>query len=104
LGVETRPWFRAPYGEISHAQIDLNRTVQRAGYRHIHWHAQAEDWAPGASAEPIASAILAGVRRRWPVPAIVLLHSWPDPTSEALARLITAFASAQATFLTVDQL
>jgi len=104
LGIESRPWFRAPYGELSHPEADVRGAVERAGYRHIHWHALGEDWAPGASVQSISSRIVLEVRRRWPRPAIVLLHSWPDAAPAALANIIDTLESEGASFLTVDQL
>src|SRR5947209_3752950 len=52
-GVEARPWFRAPYGEVEHPVVDVAAVLGRAGYRHLHWHADGEDWRPGNSAEEI---------------------------------------------------
>jgi peptidoglycan/xylan/chitin deacetylase (PgdA/CDA1 family) len=101
LGTETRPWFRAPYGKLGDQQLDA---VRRAGYRHIDWHADSEDWRPDARAEAVARRTVEAVRARWPSPAIVLLHSWPDATASALGLLVEALEPEGASFLTVDQL
>jgi peptidoglycan/xylan/chitin deacetylase (PgdA/CDA1 family) len=103
LGIESRPWFRAPYGDLSHPEFDVTQAIKQAGYRHIHWHAHGEDWAPGASPESIAAALIAEVRARWPRPAIVLLHSWPDAAPAALERMMDALAPEGASFLTVEE-
>jgi peptidoglycan/xylan/chitin deacetylase (PgdA/CDA1 family) len=104
MGIESQPWFRAPYGELGHPELDVREAIRRAGYRHIHWHAHGEDWGPGASADSVASAILGEVHRRWPRPAIVLLHSWPDAAPGALQLLLEHLEAGGATFSTVDQL
>lgn len=104
LGVESRPWFRAPYGHIRRDGQELTAAIDRAGYRHVHWHARGEDWRPGCSAEDVAETILTDVAARWPRPAIILLHSWPDPAAAALARVIDRLHAEKATFVTVDEL
>jgi peptidoglycan-N-acetylglucosamine deacetylase len=104
LGVESRPWFRAPRGELGDSPVDVLAAVKLAGYRHIHWHAHGHDWQPGATGRQVAEAVLGRVRRRWPRPAIVLLHSWPDCAAEALEQVIAGLESEDAQFLTVDEL
>ena len=104
LGVETRPWFRAPKGELGDSPMEVVTSVKAAGYRHIHWHASGADWQPGATGKDVAESILGSVHQRWPRPAIVLLHSWPDCAPEALALLLKRLQSNGAEFLTVDRL
>lgn len=102
-GVEPRPWFRAPYGELDHATVDVPAAIGRAGYHHVPWDADGDDWRPDRSAPDIASSILTDVRARWPRPAIVLLHSWPDHAPRAMELVLDAVEPEGATFLTVDQ-
>jgi peptidoglycan/xylan/chitin deacetylase (PgdA/CDA1 family) len=102
LGVETRPWFRAPYGEIIHDAIDAEAAIRQAGYRHVHWHARGEDWRAELSAAEVAEMALIDVHRRWPRPAIVLFHSWPDSAPRALELLLDRLRSERAEFVTVD--
>jgi peptidoglycan/xylan/chitin deacetylase (PgdA/CDA1 family) len=104
LEIETRPFFRAPQGELGHDDVDVEPAIKKAGYRHIHWHARGEDWRPGITAERVAETVVSEVRERWPRPAIVLLHSWPDPTPRALELILDRLAAEEAGFLTVDQL
>lgn len=104
LEIETRPLFRAPQGELGHDDVDIEPAIKRAGYRHIHWHARGEDWRPGISAGRVAETVLAEVRERWPRPAIVLLHSWPDATPGALELILDQLQAEEARFLTVDEL
>jgi peptidoglycan/xylan/chitin deacetylase (PgdA/CDA1 family) len=104
LEIETRPFFRAPQGELGHDDVDVEPAIKRAGYRHIHWHARGEDWRPGISPEHVAETVISEVEARWPRPAIVLLHSWPDPTAEALELILDRFQTDDVSFVTVDQL
>ena len=102
LGVETRPWFRAPYGEMTSGS-HVRKAVERVGYRHVPWNADGEDWRPGASAQQIVAKAFSEVKRRWPRAATVLFHSWPDATSSALPLLLDQLRASGANFTTVDQ-
>jgi peptidoglycan-N-acetylglucosamine deacetylase len=104
LGIESRPWFRAPYGETAGGSAAVKSAIRTAGYRHVHWHARGEDWRPGQSADDAAGMILRDVADRWPRPAIVLLHSWPDSAARALELVIDRLDAQGATFLTVKEL
>jgi peptidoglycan/xylan/chitin deacetylase (PgdA/CDA1 family) len=104
LGIETRPWFRAPYGELAGDAVGVEAAIKRAGYRHVHWHARGEDWRPGRTAVEIADMTLDDLRRRWPRPAIVLFHSWPDHAPRSLELVLDRLRSEDAQFLTVAEL
>lgn len=104
LGIDSRPWFRAPYGETAGDSDAVRSAIRTAGYRHVHWHARGEDWRPGRSADDTAAMILRDVEARWPRPAIVLLHSWPDAAAEALEIVIDRLDAQGGEFLTVNEL
>ncbi|MGA9856615.1 MAG: polysaccharide deacetylase family protein [Solirubrobacteraceae bacterium] len=104
LGIESRPWFRAPYGETDGNSATVMSAIKTAGYRHIHWHARGEDWRPGQSAQDAAEMVLRDVGDRWPRPAIILMHSWPDCAAQALELTIDRLAMQGATFLTLEHL
>jgi peptidoglycan-N-acetylglucosamine deacetylase len=104
LDIETRPFFRAPQGELGHDDVDVEPAIKKAGYRHIHWHARGEDWRPGITPEEVSDMVVSDVEARWPRPAIILLHSWPDPTPQALELILDRFQAEEAKFVTVDQL
>jgi peptidoglycan/xylan/chitin deacetylase (PgdA/CDA1 family) len=104
LGIETRPWFRAPYGDLNHPTVDVERAIARAGYKHVHWDARGEDWRPGSRGEEIAGMMLEDVRRCWPRPAVLLFHSWPDAAPRALELTLTSLRSEGGRFVTLDQI
>jgi peptidoglycan-N-acetylglucosamine deacetylase len=104
LGVDSRPWFRAPYGETAGGSPVVKSAISAAGYRHVHWHARGEDWRPDQSSDGVAQMILRDVQARWPRPAIILLHSWPDAAPRALETVIDSLTSQGARFLTVKEL
>jgi peptidoglycan-N-acetylglucosamine deacetylase len=98
-GVDPRPYFRCPYG-AGHDDPRVIDGLRRLGYRHVHWHVDAHDWA-GESADGIVGRVLDGARRQGDG-AIVLLHSWPDATAEALPRLIDELRSGGAGLVRLD--
>jgi peptidoglycan-N-acetylglucosamine deacetylase len=103
-GLETRPWFRAPYGDMGTRDARVQQAVSRAGYRHIGWHAHGVDWKPGRKPEAIARETLRQVKHRWPEPTIILFHSWPDPTADALQQVLDRLEAWGAKFVAVPSL
>src|SRR5262249_6838813 len=73
-GVETRPWFRLPFG-IGEDDESIHAALGSLGYRHVPWHADGEDWAPDANSHSVAEALVAGAIAHGDG-AILLLHSW----------------------------
>jgi peptidoglycan/xylan/chitin deacetylase (PgdA/CDA1 family) len=101
-GVDTRPWFRCPFGD-GHDDPRVAGVLEEFGYRNVHWDVETEDWEPETSAEDIARAALAGFDERGDG-AVLLLHTWPEHTADALPRLLEAFERAGTSFVTVDVL
>jgi peptidoglycan-N-acetylglucosamine deacetylase len=101
LGIESRPRFRAPYGEMgTDGRIDA--AVASAGYRHSPWNVDSHDWRPEATADQIADDVLRQLSRRWPRSATILFHSWPDATSQAVGLLLEQLADRRVAFTTVQ--
>jgi peptidoglycan/xylan/chitin deacetylase (PgdA/CDA1 family) len=101
-GADPRPWFRCPFG----AGFDDARVLgalEDLGYRNVHWDVEPFDWDPATTADEVTSRTLSGVADRGDG-AVVLLHTWPAPTGEALAETIAALRDAGAAFVTVDEL
>jgi peptidoglycan-N-acetylglucosamine deacetylase len=103
LGIDTGPWFRAPYGEMT-TRREVSAAVKRAGYQHVPWNADGEDWREGSSAEEVAGKAFIRVKRRWPRTATVLFHSWPDVTPGALSLLLDELTASRAELIEVGEI
>ena len=58
-GVDPRPWFRFPFGDGASDPRVLG-VIAAAGYRHVGWHIDSEDWADGATADGLIVASARG--------------------------------------------
>jgi peptidoglycan/xylan/chitin deacetylase (PgdA/CDA1 family) len=101
-GVNPRPWFRCPYGDGGDDPRVL-AAIERAGYRHIGWDVDTNDWEPGRSPADLIVTVLDGVSRHGDG-AIVLMHSWPDVTAAVLAELVARLRGQDARLVGVDEL
>jgi peptidoglycan-N-acetylglucosamine deacetylase len=101
-GVDPRPWFRCPFGE-GHDDPRVQRAIEDAGYRDVHWDVELEDWEPWRTGEAIVADALEGVRARGDG-AVVLLHTWPGGTGDAIGPLLDRLADQGATCVTLDEL
>jgi peptidoglycan/xylan/chitin deacetylase (PgdA/CDA1 family) len=100
-GRDPRPWFRCPFGDGADDPRVL-AVIAAAGYRHVGWHVEVEDWEPARTPEAIASDAVAGIRRHGDG-AVLLLHTWPGGTAEALPRVLEHLHEGSR-FVTVDAL
>jgi peptidoglycan/xylan/chitin deacetylase (PgdA/CDA1 family) len=100
-GADPRPWFRCPFGAGA-ADPRIQAVIGRLGYRQVGWHVDARDWDPGRSATNVADSMVADAVGRDGY--VILLHSWPSVTSEALRRAVAALRTTGATFVTLDEL
>jgi peptidoglycan-N-acetylglucosamine deacetylase len=103
-GSETKPWFRAPYGAVDAPNRRVPDAIATAGYRHIPWDAGGCDWDPELSADDIAARTLAEIDAHGGPCSIVLFHSWPDRTPQALNLVLQGLSSARPDYVTVDRL
>jgi peptidoglycan/xylan/chitin deacetylase (PgdA/CDA1 family) len=102
VGVDPRPWFRAPFGNGAERQ-ELLELLNALGYRHVGWHVAPEEWQPAASAATVADAVVDGVRAHGDG-AIVLMHTWPVPVRDALPDVLERLAGDGVRFVAVDEL
>jgi peptidoglycan/xylan/chitin deacetylase (PgdA/CDA1 family) len=101
-GVVPRPWFRCPYGAGDDDPAVLG-VLDEMGYRNVGWTVDANDWRPERTAGEIVELTAAGVALQGDG-AIVLLHSWPDATAEALPTLIARLRDDGADLVALDAL
>ena len=101
-GVDPRPWFRCPFGDgASDARVLAG--LSSAGYRHVGWHVNPEDWRETLSSEDLESCIRDGVRDAGDG-ALVLLHGWPAATPRAVERVLAAASTDGVRYVGIDEL
>ncbi|HEY1332115.1 MAG TPA: polysaccharide deacetylase family protein [Actinomycetota bacterium] len=101
-GVDPRPWFRCPFGEGERDPRVL-RAIEDAGYRNVSWDVDAEDWEDDTTAGEVEQLIVERTLAHGDG-AVVLLHTWPAPTLDALPGIIERLRSARVAFVGVDDL
>jgi peptidoglycan/xylan/chitin deacetylase (PgdA/CDA1 family) len=102
LGVDPRPWFRCPFGAGSDDPRVLGLLTD-LGYRNAHWGIVLEDWEPSRDGASIARDAIAEIRGS-PEPPVVLLHTWPDGTVDAVPRILSALLDGGANLVRIDEL
>jgi len=83
----TGHWFRLPGGS-GHDDRRVLKAVRGAGYRHVGWTCGGNDWEPDRTVDEVAVPIIEHVRSAEEPVAVALLHSWPDPTTGAVATIL----------------
>jgi peptidoglycan/xylan/chitin deacetylase (PgdA/CDA1 family) len=101
-GVEPQPWFRCPFGAGADDERVLG-VLRELGYRNVHWHVELEDWTPTRTGAAITEDAIHGVRDHGDG-AVVLLHTWPQGTGDAIGPIISGLRDLGASFVTIDQL
>jgi peptidoglycan/xylan/chitin deacetylase (PgdA/CDA1 family) len=102
VGADPRPWFRCPFGE-GHDDPRVLGLLEELGYREVHWDVELEDWEPWRTAEDVARDAKSGALAHGDG-AIVLLHTWPEPTAGALPRIIEGLGLEGVDLVTVEEL
>jgi peptidoglycan-N-acetylglucosamine deacetylase len=101
-GVDPAPWFRCPFFAGSDDARVL-RVLAGLGYRDIPADVILDDWEP----ERTGAAMAADAVRLAPEAgdgAVILFHSWPPGTLDALPAIVDGLRAAGATFVRVDAL
>jgi peptidoglycan/xylan/chitin deacetylase (PgdA/CDA1 family) len=101
-GADPRPWFRCPFGAGADDPRVLGKLAE-LGYRNVGWHVELEDWEPWRTGDAIATDALAGVRAHGDG-AIVVLHTWPGGTGDAIGPMVEGLRGLGASFVTIDRL
>jgi peptidoglycan-N-acetylglucosamine deacetylase len=101
-GADPRPWFRCPFG-AGHDDDRVLARIEAAGYRDVHWDVELEDWEAYRTGQAIAADCLDGVRVHGDG-AVVLLHTWPGGTVDAVGPIVAGLRDLGATFVGVDEL
>jgi peptidoglycan/xylan/chitin deacetylase (PgdA/CDA1 family) len=101
-GIDPRPWFRCPFGD-GHDDPGVLTCLEGLGYRNVHWDVELDDWEPWTTGDGLADAAVAGALACGDG-AVVLLHTWPASTAEAIPAILERLAAADAQFVAVDEL
>jgi peptidoglycan/xylan/chitin deacetylase (PgdA/CDA1 family) len=101
-GVDPRPWFRTPFGD-GYDDPRVLGALEAQGYRNVFWHVELQDWEAWRSGDAISADGIEGVQRHGDG-AVVLLHTWPGGTGDAIGPMIEGLDALDASFVGVDQL
>jgi peptidoglycan/xylan/chitin deacetylase (PgdA/CDA1 family) len=102
VGVDPRPWVRAPFGAGA-TDAGLLGRLEALGYRHVGWHVNPEDWDPANGSEAVVRAVVDGAVAAGDG-AVALMHSWPDVTSAAVPAIVAGLAERGAMFVSIAEL
>jgi len=100
-GVDPRPWFRCPFG-AGMDDPEVLHGLEKLGYVHVGWDVDPRDWHEDSDADAVERRVLKGIRAR--DDSIVLMHSWPDSTAEALPRILDGLAAEETELVDVATL
>ena len=85
-GVDPRPWFRSPHDDVT-GEEPITILLEELGYRQVGWTVNPTDWDPSRSPADVTRDVTEACATEGDG-AIVLLHSWPDSTADALPRIL----------------
>jgi peptidoglycan/xylan/chitin deacetylase (PgdA/CDA1 family) len=102
VGVDPRPWFRCPFGAGSNESRILSG-LKALGYTDVGWNVSPDDWDVVSTAQSVEETVVRGALEQGDG-SVVLMHTWPMPTTAALPGIIGRLRDAGAEFVSVDQL
>jgi peptidoglycan/xylan/chitin deacetylase (PgdA/CDA1 family) len=101
-GNDSRPWFRLPWADGAD-DLRVRAALEGSGYGAAGWDVVAEDWEPSRPPETLVRDVLAGVDA-FGDGAVILLHTWPASTLEALPGIVHGLRSDGRELVTVAEL
>ena len=99
VGVDPRPWFRCPFFAGGEDPRVLG-IIAGLGYRDVPSDIVLEDWDPARTGEAIAADAIEAVTRATDGP-IVLFHTWPPQTLDALPAILDGLRARGVEFVDV---
>jgi peptidoglycan/xylan/chitin deacetylase (PgdA/CDA1 family) len=100
-GIDPRPWFRCPFGAGSDDPGIAARLAALGYDPPVFYDVVPEDWE--RTTDEVATIAVADSIRHGDG-AVVLLHTWPIPTLEAMPRIVRELRAAGAELVRLDQL
>jgi peptidoglycan-N-acetylglucosamine deacetylase len=101
-GVDPRPWFRCPFGDGA-ADPEVITALADLGYSDVSWDVDSGDWHEEATAESVLDVVMERAGGGGD-PGIVLFHTWPAATADAMPRLLAGLSRLGATFVPLEDL
>lgn len=101
-GASPRPYFRCPQNSGAFDEGVLE-TIRSTGYRQTGWTHDSFDWHDAMDAQTLRRSVVEAVVEHGDG-AIVLFHSWPDATADALSGILADLRAAGFTPVTLDAL
>jgi len=101
-GSDPRPWFRFPFGD-GEGDEELRSALSSLGYRNVGWDVDPDDWDHARTTDEVLRSVVEGAQSHGDG-AIVLLHTWPGSTGEALGDIIERLRAEGARFVGVEEL
>jgi peptidoglycan/xylan/chitin deacetylase (PgdA/CDA1 family)/O-antigen/teichoic acid export membrane protein len=100
-GQNPRPYFRCPQNSGAFDPEVLER-IAAQGYRQVGWTFDSFDWHEKCTPEQLSHSVVESVSVHGDG-AVVLLHSWPGATAEALPTILSELIERGAEFVTLDE-
>lgn len=101
-GVDPRPWFRCPFG-AGRDDPRILGLLGELGYRNVSYQVIVEDWEPWRSGQEVERDAVRGALEHGDG-AVVLLHTWPAPTADAVPGIIRGLRRSGADLVGIDEL
>jgi peptidoglycan/xylan/chitin deacetylase (PgdA/CDA1 family) len=101
-GLDPRPWFRCPFGD-GRADPRVLSALDELGYREVGWDVEVEDWEPWRTPAEIAEDVVKQTIAHGEG-AVVLLHTWPGHTADAVPDILDRLAREGVRFVRVDEI
>jgi peptidoglycan/xylan/chitin deacetylase (PgdA/CDA1 family) len=103
-----RPFFRFPHLDGNRDRVRL-AAVETLGWAHVDCHAIAYDWEDRLRERPdqVAQHVIDDIEARRMTGhdcAIVMIHSWPDPTPEAVGLVLDYAARKDHRFVALTEI
>jgi peptidoglycan-N-acetylglucosamine deacetylase len=101
-GIDPHPWFRCPFG-AGRDDPRILGLLEELGYRNVFYQVVVEDWEPWRTGQDVERDAVRGAVEHGDG-AVVLLHSWPAPTADAVPGIIRGLREAGADLVGIDGL
>ncbi len=101
-GTDPRPWFRFPFGDGAEDDA-LADATGLLGYRSVGWSVDPRDWDASVGVERLVENIVAGAVGHGDG-CVVLLHTWPAATSDAVRSAVRRLRAEGARFVSIGEL